>query len=825
MIRRHARLALREVERTEALVFFECSLAASDSPVTLAYRTRTGALARVDGTAVGSFDREHHEIVIAPAGAERIVRLEVERHALPTNRLPSRPDMRWWWMQARSHPRPSAQAELTSAAIRPRRAALAAPHLPLVLWGHSHLDVAWLWTYDEAKRKAVRTFVTALALIDRDPAFVFTQSQPQLYAFVREQDSGVFAALRDAIAAGRWDADVAAMWVEPDCNLPSGESLIRQMLFAERFCKELLGITPSIAWLPDSFGFPNTLPTLLGHCGINRFATTKLMWNDTTAFTHPQFIWRGPDGSEVVGALIASYEGGIDDVRIAAARSRNEPLVVGYGDGGGGPTFAQLEALESLGTWERPARWFERLEERRASLPVHHDELYLEYHRGVQTTHHDVKAANAELERTLAHVEELAAWCIAIHGPAHLVDRLRELIDAAWEIALRNQFHDVLPGTSIGAVYDDARREYGRARDVLASAQSLATAWLPRSAYRAPADAACEPDEREYGYWFENELIRARVTKHGALRELATADAGSAISQGNVLAIYRDRPKKWEAWNIDADYRKRARAAKPRAPSVREGGLEIPFIIGRSPATMRIELRAGEPFVRVALAIDWREHHLLLRCENWFGMHTDAVTYGTPHGTIRRNLARDTAAARARYEVPGQRFALASDAGGSGIAILALDTYGWDARALPAGGVRVGHSLLRGTRWPDERADSGEQRFQWAYAPFANATASACEHLWERFSAAPRVRLFTSDDPAVLVVACKPAADGNGIIVRVRECDGVPRSLRLRCGARMRRAFPVDGLERRLSGESTIERESLVGSIAAYGLAGYRVVF
>ncbi len=817
--------ALREVARTEALVVFEARLPPGELPLTVTYRTRTGALARIDGRAAGSFDREHGTIVVPPDTRERTVRIEVERHALPTNGLPSRPDLRWWWLLARSHPGPSTSIGIEARPPKTARTVDALERPALALWGHSHLDVAWLWTYEEAARKAARTFVSALGLIDAGADFVFTQSQPQLYAFVRDAEPQVFAAVRRAIELRRWDADVAALWVEPDCNVPSGESLIRQMLHAERFCREELGVVPSIAWLPDTFGFPNTLPTLLRHCGIARFATTKLMWNDTTVFAHPQFLWRGPDGGEVVGALIASYEGGIDEARVAAANARNEPLVVGYGDGGGGPTAAHVEQLAGLGTWEVPARWFERLEARRAALPVHADELYLEYHRGVQTTHHDMKSANAELERALSRSEERAAWCVAIHAPSQLVRRLCEAIDAVWEIVLRNQFHDVLPGTSIEAVYVDARAEYERARAILRDADELATAWLPRAAERREERGWCEPAERGDGYAFENASLRAVVTKQGALRELVVAAGNNAISQANVLALYRDRPKKWDAWNIDANYRKHVRAAKPQAAAARDGGLEIPFIVGRSPATMRIALRPDEAFLRVSLAIDWRENHALLRCENWFAVRADAVTYGSPHGTIRRGLARRTPAERARFEVPGQRFAALRNDDGSGVAVLALDTYGWDAQTLPRGGVRIGHSLLRATRWPDPSADRGEQRFEWAYAPLADASTSACEAVWERFAAEPRVRLFTSDDPASLVVACKPAQDGRGIIVRVRECDGSPRPLRLRCGARMRSAGVVDGLERDAPGSVTIDNETLVGSIAAFGLLSLRVVF
>jgi alpha-mannosidase len=692
------------------------------------------------------------------------------------------------------------------------------------LWGHSHLDVAWLWTYDEAMRKAVRTFANALALIDADPRFIFMQSQPQLYAFVREMDPVLFERVRAAVAAGRWDAGVAALWVEPDCNLPSGESLIRQMLAARRFCVDAFGVEPSIAWLPDTFGYARTLPTLLAHCGITRFGSGKLLWNDTNAFPHEQFRWRGPDGSEVLAASIASFDGGPNETRIATARARNEPLVIGYGDGGGGPTIEHLQEAETIGTWEAPNAWFDRLDARRDSLPIYNDEIYLENHRGVQTTHHDVKAANAALERALVRAEERVAWCKAVQGPRDLATRMRGQLDEAWEIVLRNQFHDVLPGTSIAAVYEDVRDEYARAEAIVETIDTSANAMLPRAA-RASREAACvAPTFDGDDAIFDNGIVRARVQRTGAIVELAAAGGRNVVAQANLLATYRDRPRKWEAWNIDRGYETSRRAAVPKTSSVVDGGLEIPFMLSKSPATMRIALREGEPFVRVELVVAWNESQRLLRCENWIALSADDVTYGAPHGVVRRRALGETPQERAKFEVPGQRFAIVEDAS-NGFAMFALDTYGWSARSLPSGGVQLGHSLLRSTRWPDPAADRGEQRLSWAYAPTRGAGIGAIEMAWERFAGDSSVRLFTSADESVRVVACKPADDGDGVIVRVRECDGAARSVRLRCGARIRTVEVVDGCERPISGGASIEEEQLISTIPAFGLRSFRVHF
>ncbi|MEO9263856.1 MAG: hypothetical protein ABI282_07150, partial [Candidatus Baltobacteraceae bacterium] len=555
MVRPVTRIALRELERTQSLVVFEAEIPSTPVPVVLTYRTRTGAVPAVDGITVGAFDREHTEVEIPACTRERRLELRVEREALPTSGLPSGKGFAWWLMLARSHPEPAASLGFAPAigGVRSPRAV----EQGVVLWGHSHLDVAWLWTYAQTRRKAIRTFANTLALFERDRTFSFVQSQPQLYEFVAQDDPELFARVRCAVRDGRLDPDVAAMWVEPDCNVPSGESLLRQMLYANRFCVEAFGVEPQIAWLPDSFGFARTLPTLLAHARIRYFATTKLQWNDTTRFPYAQFRWRGPDGSEITSALIDSYDGGPDPRRVAIARARAEPLVVGYGDGGGGPTLRHLELGERIGAWQRPREWFERLDAGRSDLPVHDDELYLEYHRGVYTTHHDMKSHNAALERALDAAEERVAWCIAVRAPSDVVARLREALERAWKIVLRNQFHDVLPGTSIHAVYDDARAEYGQAHELVAGVTAATRSILPRAPRLERVVERIEPAIEDDEFIFESALLRARVGSNGAITELSAAGGANACAQVNLLAAYRDRPRKWDAWNIDAGYKKK----------------------------------------------------------------------------------------------------------------------------------------------------------------------------------------------------------------------------------------------------------------------------
>lgn len=787
-------------------------------PVALHYATRTGALLRCDGAVAGAFDSKHEAVVVPASAMPRKLVLAIERRSLPAAGLPSGPGLRWNLMLRGARRRPG-------RLLRRRDLVPEAPVVErgdLALIGHAHLDVAWLWTYAETRRKALRTFAIAASQLARDPEFVFTQSQPQLYAFVAEGDAEFSGRIEGLAREGRFDASGAALWVEPDCNLPSGESLLRQLVFGIRYALERLGTQPSVAWLPDTFGFANTLPTLLAHAGIRRFATAKLGWNDTVPFPHRQFWWAGPDGSRVLAASLAAYDGPLDERRCAVARERDELLVLGYGDGGGGVTGDMLANAPRAGRWTRLDDWFDALASRAESFPVHHDELYLEFHRGVATTHHEVKARNAALERALESAETLLAWAHVLRASPFFRDEMRAKLHEAWEIVLRNQFHDVLTGTSIAAVYDDVRLEYERAETLVAQVATSAAAMLPRAPLRAAA-RLCPAQAVAGGFRFENAALAATLATDGTLRELRGPGGDNLVTRAHELAAYRDRPRAWEAWNVDRDYREKRLPVVACGCEPIEDGLQIHYRIGASTALARFTLAENEPFLRVTLAIDWRERRTLVRLENEFALTRARAVFGTPHGTIERPVVPQTQAERAKFEFSGQRFGRISSERGA-VALLALDTYGWSLGG-DAQGVALGHSLLRGTNWPDPSADRGVQTFEYAYLPLAGRSLGELEAEWRRFAGLRGVALFTSADPSVLVTATKPADDGDGVIVRIRECDGAARDVRLACAARARDATCVDALERPVAGDVELREGGLEASLGAYALRSFRVRF
>lgn len=351
----------------------------------------------------------------------------------------------------------------------------------LALSGHAHIDLAWLWPLAETRRKALRTFSTVLSLMDQYPDYTFNQSTAQLYRFVEEDAPELFARIQARVAEGRWDV-VGGMWVEPDGNLPSGEAWSRQLLHGQRYFQQHFGRAAQVCWLPDTFGYAANLPQLLNLAGIQSFFTTKLTWNETNRFPYDLYHWEGLDGSRVLAHSFynphpaSGYNGDIAalDTQQTWANFRGKRyhdqslLSFGYGDGGGGPTFEMLERYARLQEFPGlPKLAMRRIEDFYADalarvderLPTWVGEQYLELHRGTYTSQARVKAFNRRLEHTLVEAE--AACTLAwkqLQRPYP-----RATFETLWQTLLRNQFHDILPGSSVKAVYDVAHQELGEA--------------------------------------------------------------------------------------------------------------------------------------------------------------------------------------------------------------------------------------------------------------------------------------------------------------------------------------------------------------------------
>jgi alpha-mannosidase len=353
--------------------------------------------------------------------------------------------------------------------------------------GHTHIDVAWLWTLGQTREKVARSFSTVLKLMEEYPEYIFMSSQPQLYKYLKEDHPEIYARVKEMITSGRWEAD-GAMWVEADCNLASGEALVRQILFGTRFFKEEFGVENLILWLPDVFGYSASLPQIMKKSGIKYFMTTKINWNQFNQIPNDTFMWRGIDDSEVLTHFITTpsrdmkkdsffttYNGILEPHAVMGGWERYKQkdldkeilIAYGYGDGGGGATAEMLENARRMSkgipgcptvVMGKAIDFFKGIDSRLEEgsvLPKWVGELYLEFHRGTYTSMGRNKRYNRKSEFLYQDAELLSSLANGLG-----LEYPQKRINNGWETILLNQFHDILPGSSIKEVYDESREQY-----------------------------------------------------------------------------------------------------------------------------------------------------------------------------------------------------------------------------------------------------------------------------------------------------------------------------------------------------------------------------
>ena len=511
--------------------------------------------------------------------------------------------------------------------------------------GNAHLDLAWLWPMAETRRKTSRTFAQQLRLIEQNPEYKFLQSQPAAYEMCREHYPELYERIREAIKGGQWIAE-GAMWVEPDTNMTSGESLIRQLLHGKRYYKEQLGVDSVLLWLPDTFGYSAALPQILNGCGVKYLVTQKIFWsyNEGDRFPYHYFTWQGADGSEVVSFLPTSYTYRTDPSEICNAWNGRVQkrkldaflLPYGYGDGGGGPCRDHIEYLKREGNLEgmpkvrneSPVVFFEDMEKKGGPQHTYAGELYFSAHRGVYTSQAAIKRGNRKGELALREAEMWGAMAL-LNGTEYPAQRM----DAAWKRLLLNQFHDILPGSSIGKVYEDARADHlwilDEANAVKQHAMAALTegegvtvfnslsfdrtglVYLPESYANGalttdgeavpvqktecgvlahvtvpsmgavsllPADVAIETETAtaaltDNGAVLENDIVRVVLNDRGEVTSFTDKETGREFADGamNRLLMYKDVPRLFDAWDIDSNYIQQAvEISEPVSLTVRE---------------------------------------------------------------------------------------------------------------------------------------------------------------------------------------------------------------------------------------------------------------
>ena len=708
--------------------------------------------------------------------------------------------------------------------------------------GHAHIDTAWLWPLAETRRKLVRTFASQTRYMDEYPDYVFACSQAQQYAWVEEREPDLWARIRAKVEAGQF-VPVGGTWIEPDCNIPSGESLVRQFTHGQRYFEERFGIRCGEFWSPDAFGYCGQLPQIMRLAGIDRFLTQKLSWNRFNKPDAHTFIWQGDDGSEVLGhfppADNYNSDVSVDEV-LRSSRdfkdhesSARSLLVFGFGDGGGGPTRSMLESLRRMSDLQGLPRvgpttsdaFFSELEAEEADRPVVSGELYFEYHRGVYTSQAFVKRGNRVCEQLLHDVEFLAA----ARGEDHASE-----LDRLWKLLLLQQFHDILPGSSIGLVYGDARRDYAELESTLGrlvgeGETAVNTTAFPRREivegrmieappYGDGVVVDADDEVRVDGLTLENAHLRVRLGEDGSVLSVVEKASGreALADPGNVLELYEDDPVKFDAWDIDpSHFETRTRCPPAEQYEVIGNGplrAEVAFTrrVGeRSTLRQVVRLDAGARRIEVQTTADWHEDHKLLKVCFPLAVRAPSATYEMPFGYAERPTHFSTSADRARYEVPGHRFADLSEHG-FGAALLTDCKYGYSCFANE---LRI--SLLRAPKSPDPEADMGSHSFAYALYPhvggwrdggvLAEAVRFNAPLRWTRPVGASFARC---DDPNLVLDTITHGERSGALLLRLYEAHGARGSAQVTLREPFSRARIVNALEEQL-GEAHVDGDTV----------------
>lgn len=735
--------------------------------------------------------------------------------------------------------------------------------------GHTHIDVAWLWTVAQTREKVARSFSTVLKYMDEYPEYKFMSSQPALYQFLKERYPETYEKIKERVKEGRWEPE-GGMWVEADCNLTSGESLVRQFLYGKKFFKDEFGIDSRILWLPDVFGYSGALPQIMKKSGIKYFMTTKLAWNQINKVPYDTMMWRGIDGSEIFTHLITTlgvgqseadffttYNGMLHPDAILGGWHRyqnkdinNDILIAfGYGDGGGGPTREMLETSKRMEKGIRgipkvrqefAGNYFEELEERvegNKSLPVWEGELYFEYHRGTYTSMGRNKRSNRRCEQLLMDVELLEV----LTGTSE-----KEEMDKIWRTVLLNQFHDILPGSSIAEVYEVTKKEYAeiesRLAEMIAEKLNLLmdggqdkisvfnTLGFDRNDVVSLGDchAAALTDESGKIYpvqetaqgavayitdipakggktlqlldTVKEEASRIQITENGIetpFYRISIDENGLFTSiydkecerevlkdgeKGNLLRMYEDKPMHYDCWDIDMYYSEKYWDAE-KADKIQwteEGPvratLEIQRTISNSVIKQEIHFYADSRRIDFSTWVDWKEHQHLLKVHFPVNIHSDEATFEVQFGNLKRKIHGNTSWDEARFESCGQKWMDISE-GHYGVSLLNDCKYGYSAKDS-----NIALTLIKSGIEPNKTADQEEHVFTYALYPHKEmwSAAGTVQEAYKLNQPAYATRgelkntgksFISTDKDNIIIETVKPAENGDGMIVRLYDCE------------------------------------------------------
>lgn len=718
--------------------------------------------------------------------------------------------------------------------------------------GHTHIDVEWKWARAQTREKIQRSFSTAKSLMDRYPEYKFMLSQPELYRYLKEEAPEKYAELKQLVKEGRWEPE-GAMYLEPDCNLTSGESLVRQLIFGKRFFREEFGVESKALFLPDVFGYSAALPQILKKSGVDYFVTSKISWNDTNTMPMDMFYWEGIDGTEIFTSFITTqnfggipgkggknrttYNGILDASNVKGTWDRFQQkeytnsifMTFGHGDGGGGPTKAMLE------TQRRTARGiptlpvtqtntlipyleavkseFDNTCKRTSRMPKWVGELYLEFHRGTYTSIAKVKKSNRYSEFLLGNAEALSVTDLCFGGSYDT-----EGLNKYWRKTLHNQFHDILPGSSIKAVYDGTDKDYAEIAEygntvvdeklnalatrintdggvlvynptgferkavITQNGYCETTQTVPSFGWTVVKSATAESKVRINGLTAENDYYILMLNNAGQIERLFDKRVQREVltDKGNVLVAFEDHPTKYDAWELEDYYKLKAYEIHDNAKITPiTDGTRAGFVMERSYMHSTIKqtlwLYSESSRIDFETDMDWHEHHQVLKAVFPLNVHAMSATFDVQYGHVTRPTHQNTSWDQAKFETYAHKWVDVSE-NGYGVAMLNDCKYG---HAVEESELSI--TLLKCSTDPNPEADQGEHRFTYSLYPHTDdfrkggvieESYALNQPLYEKQIAAnkgdlnERYSFVSTDKPNAVITAVKKAENDDGLIVR-----------------------------------------------------------
>lgn len=769
--------------------------------------------------------------------------------------------------------------------------------------GHTHIDVAWLWTLAQTREKVQRSFATVLELMKHYPEYQIMMSQPQLFQYLSEVAPEMYAKIKELVKEGRWEME-GAMWLEADCNLTCGESLVRQILHGKRFLKKEFDVDSEILWLPDVFGYSAAMPQILKKSGIKHFVTSKISWNDTNTLPYDTFMWQGIDGSEIMTDFITTqdfkrfgeyqnettYVGLITPSMVAGTWNRYQQkqyndevmLVYGWGDGGGGPTADMLEQQRRL-SYGLPGipktkmstlkdhiahveEKFEKACKDIGRVPKWIGELYLEFHRGTYTSIAKNKRYNRKAEMLMQKIESMSTMSAMLANSTYAKEKLYSM----WDVILLNQFHDIIPGSSIKQVYDDSWKQYEtlftegkkledyamkqlaqqvnseggvfvynslgfeRSDLITVDGQVYESGVIPAYGWKVVQPRRLEATVSVKDNTIENQYYILTIDATGRIGRLYDKRFEREVfcpnQFGNEIQIFEDMPLEYENWELADYYPVKCKTIDATAVSIiDEGcrkGFKIDYTYHDSTMTQYIYLHDTLERIEVKNEIDWHEHKQIMKIAFPLNIHTNKANYEIQFGNVERDTHKNTSWDAAKFEVCGQKWVDLSEYG-YGVSLLNDCKYGFNTEENV-----LKLTVLKCGTYPNEVADQGYHEFSYAIYPHSgdfragntvkqaysfnqplesvNVSANSSGILADEFC------FVATNKENIIIDTVKYAEDSDDIIVRLYDAYNCSSNIQLQFGVPVEKVQLCDLMENTLCDLEVLENHKVEVNVQNY---------